>query len=94
MNFNVIKAYYIKDYQIELTFQDGSTGIADHTWYVNNGEVFNQFRDAEYFKNFKVEFGTLVWGNGEIDIAPETLYIKATGKPFVLMEEELELHHY
>ncbi len=92
MNFNVVKANYIKDYQIELTFQDGSIGIADLIGYVGKGEVFDNFQDKEYFKNFRIEFGTLTWGNGETDIAPETLYSKATGKT-ILLEEELEIHN-
>jgi hypothetical protein len=92
MNFNVIKANYISDYKIELIFQDGSTGIADLSGYVGKGEVYNNFMDKEYFKNFRVEYGTLTWGNSETDIAPETLYTKATGKTLVLEEEKLEFH--
>lgn len=26
---------------------------------------------------FRIEYGTLVWGDGLVDIAPETLYQKA-----------------
>ena len=92
MNFNVIKANYIKEYQLELTFKDGSIGIADLSEYVGKGEVFNNFQDKEYFKNFRVEFGTVTWGNGETDIAPETLYTKATGKSIEFVEEKLEFH--
>ena len=28
----------------------------------------------EVFENVKVDYGTLVWDDGEIDIAPETVY--------------------
>jgi hypothetical protein len=37
-------------------------------------------RDDDYFRGLRVELGTLVWGEGELDIAPETLYEKATGR--------------
>jgi hypothetical protein len=91
MNFNVMKATHIKGYQIEITFQDGGRGIVDLFEYVGKGEVYQNFQDLEYFKNFRVEFGTLTWGNGETDIAPETLYSKATGK-VITLDEEFELH--
>jgi len=38
--------------------------------------------DLEFFKNFRIDNGVLTWGSGEIDIAPETLYHKATGEPY------------
>jgi hypothetical protein len=37
--------------------------------------------DIDYFKIVRLEYGTWVWGEGQIDIAPETLYVKATAKP-------------
>jgi len=46
------------------------------------------FLDIEYFKKFRVEFGTLIWGDGEEDIAPETLYTKATGKKIIYTSEK------
>ncbi len=81
MYFNVTNAKYVKDYQIRLDFEDGSNGVADLYSYRDTANVFRAFLDVSYFRNFKVEYGTLVWGNGEIDIAPETLYEIATGKP-------------
>ena len=64
-----------------LQFEDGSTGIADLSEYPDDDNVFRQFLDIDYFKCFRIEYGTLIWGNGELDIAPETLYTIATGKP-------------
>ena len=39
-------------------------------------------RDLDFFKRFKVdpELGVLTW-EGDLDIAPETLYADATGSP-------------
>jgi hypothetical protein len=44
--------------------------------------VFERFRDETFFRTFSVndELGGLTW-EGDIDIAPETLYSLATGKP-------------
>ncbi len=48
--------------------------------YIKPDTVFEAFSDKEYFKGFHIEYGTLVWGEGEVDIAPEALYEQATGK--------------
>jgi hypothetical protein len=76
--FEIIDATYIKDYQIALTFKDGKKGMVDLTDYSGKDDVFKPFSDLSFFKCFIIEYGTLVWGNGELDIAPEALYQKAT----------------
>jgi hypothetical protein len=80
MFFDVTEAAYIDNYRIRLTFEAGSSGIADLSEYPNKNNVFRLFLDMNYFRNFRVEYGTVIWGNGELDIAPETLYTIATGK--------------
>ncbi len=80
MYFDITNAEYMEDYKIKLTFEDGSVGIADLSTYKDKDNVFKSFLDKAYFTNYRVEYGTLVWGNGELDIAPETLYTSATGK--------------
>ena len=77
MYFEVINATYIKDYKISLTFKDGKKGVVDLTDFSGKDDVFKPFSDLSFFKNFAIEYGTLIWGNGEVDIAPETLYQKA-----------------
>ena len=81
MFFDIKEARYVTDYKIKLHFEDGSSGIADLSDYPNEDNVFRKFMDIEYFKGFRVEYGTLIWGIGELDIAPETLYTISTGKP-------------
>ena len=80
MFFDVSEAEYIDNYRIRLTFEDGSSGIADLSEYPNKNNVFRLFLDMNYFRNFRIEYGTVIWGDGELDIAPETLYTIATGK--------------
>ena len=70
----VVKAKYLKDYQIMVFFNDGKNGIVDlknDLW----GEVFAPLKDVKKFKNFKVEFDTIAWANGA-DFAPGFLYNK------------------
>ena len=81
MYFSIRDAEYLKDYRIKLTFDDGSTGVADLSSYPDPSNVFKAFLNLEYFRAFRIDYGTLVWGNGEVDIAPEALYAMATGKP-------------
>ena len=90
--YDIVKAKYLKDYEIELTFENGKAGIADLAEYSEWGGVFSGFKDIEYFQQFRIneELGVLCWPNGE-DIAPETIYSMATGEPLPdWVEEELE----
>lgn len=83
MYFNIIKAEYIERYIIELSFSDGKSGRVDLQEYISDGEIFDPIQLVENFKKFTVEFGTLTWLDGSIDIAPETLYEKTTGESVV-----------
>jgi len=76
MYFNVVEALYIEEYKINLKFENGKTGVVNLAEYILQGEIFQPLQSLENFKNFTVTYGTLTWNNGEIDIAPETLYEK------------------
>jgi len=80
MLFEVTTARYLKDYQIELHFEDGASGTVDLAHHMEQGTILEQLRDKNLFKSFQIEYGTLTWKNGELDIAPETLYVEATGR--------------
>ena len=90
MFFDVKSAEHVGGYKIRLSFGDGSSGVADLSDYVSATNVFRAFRDPNYFADFRVEYGTLVWGEGDIDIAPEALYERASGKP-ILYERQRSL---
>ncbi len=80
MFFDITDAQYDSEYRIQLKFEDGSRGTVDLSGYIKPDTVFEVLSDKHYFENFRIEYGTLVWGDGEVDIAPETLYERATGK--------------
>ena len=82
MLHDVISAQYHGEYKIKVKFDDNSEGIADFSGYLKKGGVFEKFRDIEFFKSFDInrELGVITW-NGEIDIAPETLYAQVTKSP-------------
>ncbi|MFH1441335.1 MAG: DUF2442 domain-containing protein [Candidatus Omnitrophota bacterium] len=56
--------------------------MVDFSAYTKKSGVFEKFKDVNFFKSFQLdrEIGNLTW-NGEIDIAPETLYSEATHTP-------------
>ncbi|HEY6010790.1 MAG TPA: DUF2442 domain-containing protein [Nitrospirota bacterium] len=80
--YDLDEAKYIDGYTMELTFENGRKGTVDFSDYVKKGGVFGRFSDLSYFKSFSInkELGVLCWPDG-LDIAPETLYHKATGEP-------------
>jgi len=82
MIHDVISAEYRGGYRIEVCFDDGKRGIVDFTKYLDQGGVFERLRDVDLFRRFRIneELGVLTW-EGDIDVAPETLYSDATNTP-------------
>lgn len=82
MIHDVVSAIYKGEYKIEVVFDDGRKGVVDFTRFIRRGGVFERFKDINFFRNFTInqELGIITW-QGEIDIAPETLYAEATGTP-------------
>ncbi|MDX2111143.1 MAG: DUF2442 domain-containing protein [Verrucomicrobiota bacterium] len=64
-------ASYIENFKVRLTFNDGTSGIADLQASLD-GSIFEPLKEKEYFKRFKLEGHTLSWDNGA-DFAPEYL---------------------
>jgi Protein of unknown function (DUF2442) len=62
------------DYSLNLTFNDGAVKLFDVKPYLDY-EVFRELKDLNYFRQVRVDFGTVVWPNDQ-DISPETLYIE------------------
>lgn len=79
---DIIEAKYIGDYKLELTFENGKTGMVDFQKYHEKGGIFARLKDLSFFKTFAInrELGVITWNN-EIDIAPETLYSEASKEP-------------
>ncbi len=73
----IIEAKIIKDYRVELVFDDLKKGIVDLRKYLGRG-IFKILLDQKKFRQMKVdaELGTICWPNGA-DIAPDTLYLEA-----------------
>jgi hypothetical protein len=76
---SVTKAKYIREYLIEVKFNDGTKKVIDFGPWLT-GPIFKPLKNKDYFKKFFVDGPTIAWPNGA-DIAPETLYEAATIKP-------------
>ena len=71
----LIEAQYIKDYKIKLRFNDDKEGIVDlgEVMLNDHRKDFSESLDLNRFKEFNLEYNTLVWKNG-LDLAPEFLW--------------------
>ncbi len=75
----ISKVKVLPDYRLELAFDDGACGAVDLSDLVGKG-VFALWRDRQVFEQVRIgSIGELVWGD-QIDLCPDALYLKATGK--------------
>lgn len=63
------------DFSLVMDFTNGERRAFDMRPYLDIG-VFKRLKNKQIFKQAKVAFGTVVWP-GDLDIAPETLYIES-----------------
>ena len=69
---SVIRAEYRGAFRIHLAFNDNTEATVDFQQWLD-GPVFEPLKNANYFRRFFLDGGTVGWPNGA-DIAPETLY--------------------
>ena len=75
----ITRVEVLDDYRLSLSFADGISGVVDLSDLVGRG-VFAGWRDYAEFRKVRVgDTGDLIWP-GEIDLCPDALYLKATGK--------------
>ena len=88
MFLEVSKASYIKDYKIEIEFNNGEIYLVDLEHELN-GTVFIPLKDKNFFQNFEIVFNTIEWENGA-DFAPEYLYELAKYQHQIASEPKAE----
>ena len=75
----ITKVKVLQGYHLELAFDDGVCGVVDLSELVGTG-VFALWGDRHVFEQVRIgSFGELVWGD-QIDLCPDSLYLRATGK--------------
>lgn len=82
MYHDAVHVKSLNNFRLEITFDDGKSGILDCKPIIEKGGVFSALRDPNIFKKATIhkELGVITWNN-EIDIAPETAYSLATSAP-------------
>ena len=69
----------LADYRIWVRFDDGTQGDVDLSDLAGRG-VFEAWADRKVFQEVRVDkSGAVVWP-GEIDLCPDALYLRLTGK--------------
>lgn len=74
-DITVVSAKPLYDGIMLVTFSTGEKRIFDTTKL--EGSVFKLLADEEIFYKPRIVNGVITWNNGEIDIAPETVYKKS-----------------
>ena len=69
----------LPNYRLFLTFDNGERKCFDMSPYLHY-PVFHRLQNPGFFKLARPDYGTVTWP-GEIDIAPETLYIDGVSEP-------------
>lgn len=76
---NLIAIKPLLDFKLRLTYDDGVEGIADLSHLVGKG-VFNIWNKPGVFEKVYIgEAGQVSWSD-DIDLCPDALYMKITGK--------------
>ncbi len=74
MMIKITKAKYLGDFQVELSFSDGITGVFDGNKLLQRkGTLLEPLRDESFFKRFFVDAGALGWPHG-LELSPSRLH--------------------
>lgn len=71
-NIKVKEATVLRGGMILITFSTGEQRLFDTT--LLTGTAFEPLKDEKVFSDFTIFHGVMTWMNGDIDIAPETMY--------------------
>lgn len=77
--FKPIEVKALQDYKLWVKYADGVEGKVDLSHLVGKG-VFALWNDYAAFEKVYIgDYGEIAWSD-EIDICPDTVYMKITGK--------------
>ena len=72
----IAKAEYVNDYKLLIVFEDGQKRVADFYTFMSKCKLpcVKKFLDIDLFKQFRIEDGTVCWGDNEMDFNPLDIY--------------------
>ena len=67
---------YIKDYLLHVVFKDGQERLIDLYPFLSTSTFpfVSKYLDLDLFKQVRVDYGTIAWGDNEMDINPLSIY--------------------
>jgi Protein of unknown function (DUF2442) len=74
MTPDVIQVTALPNYKLQIQFENGELKVFDMAAYLRY-QAFSSLRESNVFMQAKVSNGTVGWTE-EIDISPDTLYVK------------------
>ena len=77
-DWSIIRFNVLPNYKIEVSFADGTSGIADLAPRLSQGPLgdgFDSLCDQDVFSKVYLEYGALTWPGG-IDLAPDAMYLR------------------
>lgn len=77
---SVLAVQPLEDYKLLLTFNTGEKRIFDMKPLLDY-PVYQPLKNQELFRTALVDWETVSWCNGDIDVAPETLYQNSVENP-------------
>ena len=83
MYLSVITVKPLKDYEIELIFENNEVKIFDMKKYLETG-IFKKLKDENLFNQVKISFDSIEWPGG-IDLDPEILYKRSKTKEKIIV---------
>lgn len=81
-NIKIKEAKVLRGGMLLLTFSTGEQRLFDTT--LLKGSAFSPLKDEKVLEDFNIFHGVMTWMNGDIDIAPETMY--ADSYPYTARE--------
>jgi hypothetical protein len=78
--FHPVEVKALSDYRIWIRFADGVEGEVDLSHLAGRG-VFSSWRDEAVFQQVHIGPGGEIAWSEEIDLCPDSIYMKLTGKP-------------
>ena len=77
-DWSIIRFNVLSRYRIEVSFADGTSGIADLAPRLSQGPLgdgLDALCDQNVFSKVYLEHGALTWPGG-IDLAPDAMYLR------------------